>query len=83
MSGLYEGMGVFGHKPTPDEAHAKAFVMPRGIGDGFWPGYCCALADMGVPYLEVTAILYAACDGQFAHNCEPMFDDEIEEARDD
>ena len=40
-------------------------------------------ADMGVPCLEVTAILYAACDGQFAHNCEPMFDDEVEEARDD
>ena len=78
MSELYEGAGIFGHKPTPEEANAKAFVMPRAAQpSGFWPGYCCALSDMGVPFEEVNSILIAALNGQFAHNVEPAFMDEV------
>ena len=77
---LYVGMGIFGHVPTPEEAHAKAFVMPRRAQpEGFWSGYCSALSDCGIPDAQVCEILMALCKGQFAHNVEPMFYDELDE----
>lgn len=77
---LYEGTGIFGHVPTPEEAEAKAFVMHRhSQPDGFWAGYCSALADCGVPDDQVIPILLAFCKGQFAHNVEPMFRYEVED----
>lgn len=76
---LYEGMGIFGHVPTPEEAHAKAFVMPRQAQpEGFWAGYCSALSDCGVSDDKVFKLITALCSGQFAHNVEPMFYDELE-----
>ena len=81
---LYEGMGIFGHVPTPEEAHAKAFVMPRQAQpEGFWGGYCCALADCGVDDADIVKLIAAFCSGQFAHNVEPMFYDELETLEDD
>lgn len=77
---LYKGMGVFGHVPTPDEVEAKAFVMPRQMQTApFWAAYACGLSDAGVPDDLVLAVTIAGCKGEFAHNCEPLFSDELDQ----
>lgn len=71
------------HAPARDlAAHAKAFAMSRKEQpDGMWPGYVMGLFDAGaVGEAEAQQILMAAVAGQFAHNCEPMFDYEMGEA---
>lgn len=73
-----ENGGIFGHVPTPEEAAAKAFVMPRGAQPvGFWPGYVSGLLDAGVPAGRAMPLLGAFCRGEFEHNLEPSFDDEL------
>ena len=77
MSGI--GMGLFGHVPTPDEINAKAFVLHRRAQpEGMWSGYVMGLRDAGaVDDEHAQQLLYAACNGQFAHNVEPVFYDEV------
>jgi hypothetical protein len=74
------GMGLFGHVPTPDEINARAFTLPRQAQpEGWWPGYVAGLRDAGAIYdEEAKQLLFAALDGQFAHNVEPIFNDELE-----
>lgn len=77
---LFSGLGVFDHVPTPEEVEAKAFVMPRRLQNGgFWGAYACGLADAGVDPSLVMQIVMAACNGEFAHNVEPMFYGELED----
>lgn len=75
------GIGLFGHVPTPDEINARAFTMHRHAQpDGWWAGYVAGLRDAGgVDDMEAQHLLFAALDGQFAHNLEPMFYDELAE----
>lgn len=74
-------MGLFGHVPTPEEVHAKAFAIHRQAQpEGMWPGYVMGLADAGsVDDAQAQQLLFAALNGQFAHNVEPLFDDELAE----
>lgn len=75
------GMGLFGHVPAADEIHARAFTMHRDAQpEGLWAGYIAGLRDAGaISDKEATRLLFAALNGQFAHNVEPMFDDELED----
>lgn len=73
-------MGMFGHVPTAAEIGAKAFVMPRDLQSQWsWAAYCAGLSDAGVPDADVVGLLMAACNGEFSHNLEPMFGDELED----
>ncbi len=78
-------MGLFGHIPTPDEINAKAFAMDRRAQPvGMWPGYVMGLRDSdAIDDRYAISLLMAACNGQFAHNVEPLFDYEIEGLEDD
>ena len=72
-------MGMFGHVPTAAEAGAKAFTMDRDLQSSWsWAAYCCGLSDAGVPNEQVLSVLMAACNGEFSHNIEPMFNYELD-----
>lgn len=78
-------MGLFGHVPTPEEIHAKAFAMDRRAQpEGMWAGYIMGLSDAGaVDDAKGGRLLIAALNGQFAHNVEPMFDYELDGCEDE
>lgn len=73
-------MGLFGHVPTADEINAKAFVLDRRAQPhGWWPGYIAGLSDAGaVDDAQAQQLLFAALNGQFAHNLESLFYGELE-----
>ena len=72
-------MGMFGHVPTPAEAGARAFTMDRDAQEQWsWASYCCGLSDAGVPDGDVLKVLMAACNGEFSHNIDSIYDYELD-----